>query len=277
MVWLDLTRKCQLECAHCYNASGPGGTHGTMERQDWFGVVDQAARAGAGHLQLIGGEPTLHPHAPDIAEHALEAGLGVEVFSNLVHLSPRWWELLRREGMSLATSYYSADPARHNAVTARPSHRRTRANIAKAVALGVPLRVGIIAVGPGEGVEAAVEDLESLGATDVGTDRVRPFGRGGRERPPDVSGLCGNCGSGTACVGPTGEVSPCAMSSWMGVGNVADEELSAILSGPAMARAVSKIRAGKKQDGDQPPPQNPCEPDRWCKPGTPNSGCAPRR
>ncbi|GDY45215.1 hypothetical protein SANT12839_060970 [Streptomyces antimycoticus] len=40
-LWLDLTRKCQLACGHCFNSSGPDGTHGTMTREDWFTVLDQ--------------------------------------------------------------------------------------------------------------------------------------------------------------------------------------------------------------------------------------------
>ncbi|MHC0430796.1 radical SAM protein [Streptomyces sp. O3] len=143
-LWLDLTRKCQLQCAHCYNASGPDGDHGTMTREHWFEVLAQACKLGVSGVQLIGGEVTLHPHAIELAKRAWEVGLRVEVFSNLVHVSDAWWELLQRDGMSLATSYYSDRAEEHNAMTGRRSHGRTRANISKAVRLGVPLRVGVI-------------------------------------------------------------------------------------------------------------------------------------
>lgn len=55
LLWLDLTRKCQLNCTHCYNASGPDGTHGTMAREDWISVLDQAAACGVRNIQFIGG------------------------------------------------------------------------------------------------------------------------------------------------------------------------------------------------------------------------------
>jgi len=74
-LWLDLTRRCQLECTHCYNASGPNGTHGTMTREDWFGVLDQGARIGVRMIQLVGGEPTMHPDFGDLVDHALTLGL----------------------------------------------------------------------------------------------------------------------------------------------------------------------------------------------------------
>ncbi|MGW5675160.1 radical SAM protein [Streptomyces sp. NPDC003860] len=63
LLWLDLTRKCQLNCGHCYNGSGPEGAHGTLAREDWITIVNEAAERGIARVQLIGGEPTLHPDA----------------------------------------------------------------------------------------------------------------------------------------------------------------------------------------------------------------------
>ncbi|GAA1468130.1 radical SAM protein [Nocardiopsis exhalans] len=274
MLWLDLTRQCQLECAHCYNNSGPNGDHGEMTRTDWFRVVDQAADTETRHVQLIGGEPTLHPDAPAIAEHTLGRGLNVEVYSNLVHVSPAWWALLQHSGMSLATSYYSAAPARHNLMTGRPaSHRHTRANIVRALELRVPLRVSIITP-DNEGVEETRAELETLGVRWIGVDHVRPYGRGAQGQEPDCSGLCGACGNGRASIGPDGTVSPCVFSTWMSAGNVLQEPLADILTGPDMTQARNEITAGKN---DPPPNPIPCEPDRWCCPGVPDSGCTPRR
>lgn len=274
MLWLDLTRQCQLTCTHCYNQSGPTGGHGTMSRNDWLRIVDQAANTGTRHVQLIGGEPTLHPNAQEIAARALDHGLNVEVYSNLVHVTPTWWELLQRPGMSLATSYYGSTPDRHGAMTGRPSsHRHTRANIIRALDLRVTLRVSIITP-DGEGVDETRAELEQLGVTRIGVDRVRPYGRGARGREPDCSGLCGACGDNRASVSPDGTVSPCVFSTWMNVGNIREQPLADILTGSGMLQARNTITAGKK---DPPPNPIPCGPDRWCSPGVPDSGCTPRR
>ncbi|MES0837676.1 radical SAM/SPASM domain-containing protein [Nocardiopsis tropica] len=277
MLWLDLTRACQLECAHCYNASGPEGGHGTMTRDDWLRTVDQAADTGVRHVQLIGGEPTLHPDALEIAARALAAGMNVEVYSNLVHLSPSWWDMLKRPGMSLATSYYSADPARHNAMTGRPaSHRHTRRNLVKALGKGVPTRVGIVTA-DGVGVEETRAELEALGVTRIGVDHVRPYGRGAQDREPDCSGLCGACGDNRASVAPDGSVSPCVFSTWMSAGNVHQTGLADILTGPDMSNARTAIQEAKGPDDDDDEHTIiTCEPDHWCSPGGPGSVCDPR-
>ncbi|WP_433477263.1 radical SAM protein [Spirillospora sp. CA-142024] len=98
MLWLDLSRERQLPCVRCFNGSGPTGGHGTTTRDDWVRVLDQAAAWGVRRVQCIGGEPTMHPDAADLVEHAPKIGLSVEVYTDLVHVSVRWGTLFRRPG-----------------------------------------------------------------------------------------------------------------------------------------------------------------------------------
>lgn len=76
-LWREITGRCQLTCRHCYADSGPRGTHGSMTGEDWKRVIDEAARLGVGHVQFIGGEPTLHPALPDLVRHARRRGIEV--------------------------------------------------------------------------------------------------------------------------------------------------------------------------------------------------------
>ncbi|RLV08463.1 radical SAM protein [Streptomyces griseocarneus] len=292
-LWLDLTRQCQLECKHCFNESGPSGTHGSMSRENWISSLDQAAVHDVKYVQFIGGEPTMHPDFAELVDHALNIGMSTEVYSNLVHVSPKHWELFRREGCSIATSYYAAQAGAHNAMTKRRSHARTRTNIEKAVQLGIPLRAGIVGDSEQQIAEAR-RDLESLGVTRIGVDHVRPFGRAAHNQIPRMADLCGACGSGAASIGPDGEVSPCCFSTWIKAGNVRDTSLAAILNGNAMAEATEAIRVtawgkqcspDKQSQPNQPcqpdcVPKNPCdprcEPNSACRPGTPSTECRPR-
>ena len=98
-VWLEITGRCQLSCNHCYADSGLSGTHGTMTADDWRRTIDQAAALGVEMVQFIGGEPTLYPALPELIAHALAAGVQVEVYSNLVHVTPRMWETFGQPGV----------------------------------------------------------------------------------------------------------------------------------------------------------------------------------
>ena len=272
LVSLDLTRRCQLACTHCYNGSGTNGTHGTMTREDWTRVLDEAAAYGVSTVQFIGGEPTLHPDLRPLTERTLLLGMTVEVFTNLVHVTPDQWELFRAPGVSLGTSYYSAGAEAHDAVTGRASHRKTRANIERAINYGVALRVGII-TREGDDGAAARTDLESLGVSRIKIDHMRAFGRAAQaEADPCLADLCGKCGTSQAAISPDGMVSPCVMSGWVGVGNVKADTFGSIVGGEVMGRAKLDIRAATGFS-----PFCASTDDDECSPGTPGSDCSPRR
>jgi MoaA/NifB/PqqE/SkfB family radical SAM enzyme len=267
-IWAELTGKCQLECVHCYAHSGPAGSHGTMTAADWMSLTDQAKALGAGIVQFIGGEPTMHPQFAAILRHALESGIEAEVYTNLVHVTDEVWDLLTMPGASLAFSYYSAHSAQHNAVTLRNSHAATRRNAERAVALGIPIRAGVIDVGAGQ-VANAREDLAALGITRIGVDRIRAIGRGGTD---DISELCGRCGKGVAAIGPDGDVWPCVFSRWLRIGNVLTHALAEIIASKPMADAIASIPQGRRGACDP----DLCDPDIQCSPGSPPSSCRPR-
>ena len=285
-LWLEITGKCQLECVHCYAESGPHGTHGAMRRDDWVRVLDQAAELDVAMVQFIGGEPTLHPDLPVLVEHAVDRGLAVEVFSNLVHVPERLWTVFARPGVRLACSYYSDDPHQHAAITRRSSHARTRANIAEAVRRAIPLRVGVVDIEDQQRTDQAVAELESLGVTETGFDRLRQVGRGTRGHHASADQLCGNCASGVLAISPTGEVWPCVFARWLPVGNARTSTLGDILTGQVLAQVRGELSAQfgplempcvpKMCDPQCGPSCGPaCNPQGTYNPCRPRGGCRP--
>jgi MoaA/NifB/PqqE/SkfB family radical SAM enzyme len=270
---LELTRRCPLQCQHCYSDSSPAGPQGTMTTSAWEEVIADAAVMGVETVQLIGGEPTVYPGFTRLLRHAIATGLRVEVFSNLMRIKDAWWELFAHPSVSLATSYYSDTAADHDAVTGRRgSHAGTRANIAEAVRRSIPLRVGIIDVLDDQRVVQAESDLRTLGVTAIGRDRVRGVGRAAIATP-DVAELCGRCGRAQAAVSSDGDVWPCVLSRWMRAGNVREQPLAEILGGAAMSELVAAIPERSAvgcapKDGACRPGQEMCYPD-YCEPHRP--------
>ncbi|MFD7512352.1 radical SAM protein [Streptomyces sp. NPDC059853] len=254
--WLEITGFCNLRCRHCYADSSPQGTHGTMTDADWLRVLGELGGLGVRDVQFIGGEPTLHPGLPGYIDRALAQGMAVEVFSNMTHIGPRLWDTLRRDGVRLAFSYYSDDPAAHDAVTGTGgAHARTRANIRRARELGVPLRGNVIELPAPAHAEGGRRDLLELGIREVGTDRIRPYGRGaadvrdgvegadGAARAPECGGLCGRCGHGRLAVLPDGRVTPCVFARRLTLGNVREQSLSEICAGAATRQVLGELAA----------------------------------
>ncbi|AUY52311.1 radical SAM protein [Streptomyces sp. CB01881] len=263
MIELEITGKCQLQCAHCLSDSAPSVPHGVMKLADWYGVIDQAAELGIGKVQLIGGEPTTFPGWADLVDHALSRGRAVEVFTNLFHVSAKGWAVFERPGVSLATSYYSPNPGEHDRVTlVSGSHERTRANIAEAVRRGIPIRAGVVGVHDGQLEQLAVEELRALGVQHVTLDYARGVGRAAKSTPT-VGELCGNCGRGRLAVMPDGSVSPCVLGRWMKPGHAKQPGgIRAVLDSPEWAAVVASIpeRRPATLGGCPPNDSNDCSP-----------------
>lgn len=241
---LEITAACQHKCLHCLSESSPQAGHGTMTREDWLGVIADAASLDVKIIQLIGGEPTLNPDWRDYVELALALNCKVEVYSNLYHVSSAWWPIFELDGVSLGTSYYSDQAAEHEEITQRPgSFQRTRRNIREAVRRGIDVRAGIVHVLPEQRVVEARTDLESLGVKQIQTDRVRAVGRAAEAQgvEPTVKELCGRCGQGRAAILPNGDLSLCVLSRFMPCANVKERPLTEILGSPAWVAAVKSI------------------------------------
>ncbi|MCX5381366.1 radical SAM protein [Streptomyces sp. NBC_00091] len=242
--WLEVTGRCNERCTHCYADSGPERGHGTMTVADWVRVIDEFAAMGGADVQYIGGEPTLYPHLPELIAHAAGRGLGIEIFSNMTHIKPEVWEAITAHGAKLATSYYSDNAAEHDDITKlRGAHRKTRANVQKAVDLGIPIRGGVVTLREGQRAMEAVTDLKSIGVQQVGGDRIRAFGRASEGARPQIKDLCGHCAHEKCAIGPDGAVWPCVLGRFIDVGNVREEPLADIWTGDRLAQARSDIAA----------------------------------
>jgi MoaA/NifB/PqqE/SkfB family radical SAM enzyme len=246
-MWLEMTSNCQLECSHCYAASGPGQGHGTVSADQWMQTLTEAAIAGVQQVQFIGGEPTSHPALPRLVAHARQLGLRVEVFSNLFSIREHVWQALTQSGVSLATSYYSSGAEVHDQITHRTgSYGRTRTNIAEAVRRGIPLRVGMIRLSEDQDIDAAIEELVSIGVhrSSIGVDDQRGVGRGrGSAACTTEDELCGKCAGGVLAIMPDGTAQPCvfARDVRFKVGNITADSLTSVLSGERLHRMREEL------------------------------------
>jgi Radical SAM superfamily len=218
----------------------------------------------------IGGEPTLHPQLPELVEHALGRGLEIEVYTNLVHVTDRLWDLFQRPRVRLATSYYSPDAAEHDGITTRRSHDRTLANIREALRRHIRLRVGVIGVTDGQRITDAVAELRGLGVDEVDVDRLRRVGRGEGGRTMDIDQLCGRCADRVLA---EGTVWPCVFARWMVIGNVRSRSLADLDAAASATRAelaevfVRRAESAQARSAGDCPPVGPdygCDP-RPCK------------
>jgi radical SAM protein with 4Fe4S-binding SPASM domain len=114
----NLTRRCNLFCAHCYKSAAPGAdAAGELTTDECRRVMADIARVNP-HVFLIltGGEPLIRPDLYELAARGREHGFTVVVGTNGVLLREKQARRLREHGVQGASlSLDSTDPARHDA------------------------------------------------------------------------------------------------------------------------------------------------------------------
>ena len=113
----NLTKRCNLECAHCYIAAGPhASAGGELETRECLAIVDQLlAVSPAPMLILSGGEPLLRDDLTGIAHYASTNGATVVVGTNGTLLTDERIAALTQAGVrGVAVSVDSLRPSYHD-------------------------------------------------------------------------------------------------------------------------------------------------------------------
>lgn len=103
LIWLELTRKCNLACPHCYISAGHRRAD-EMTTQRWHSLIDEIADAGVWAVAFTGGEPTLHRDFIGLVTHARERDLLVGIATHGMFLSKSMLDALPREGVIISVS-----------------------------------------------------------------------------------------------------------------------------------------------------------------------------
>jgi radical SAM protein with 4Fe4S-binding SPASM domain len=113
----NLTRRCNLECAHCYIAAGPRESAAAeLGTADCLRIVDELLAVNPAPLVILsGGEPLLRDDLTEIAAYASGKGATVVVGTNGTLLTDVRIAALRAAGVrGVAVSIDSLRPAYHD-------------------------------------------------------------------------------------------------------------------------------------------------------------------
>jgi len=82
LVAWEITRSCNLLCAHCRASSAYGPYENELSTEECLRIVDEILEVGKPILILSGGEPLLRPDVFRLTEYAVSKGLRVVLGSN---------------------------------------------------------------------------------------------------------------------------------------------------------------------------------------------------
>lgn len=175
---IEVTRKCDLACEHCYAecgvrpSSGPAGAVGSaagpeLTADEWHDVLAEAAGLGSLYLGVTGGEPLLRRDIFDILDDARGLRFATRLMTNGTLIDEAVADRLAKVGlMAVEVSVYATDPEVHDRITRTPgSHSRTMDALRLLHDRGVHLIVKTPVMGPNvDEVPKILELAESLGA-----------------------------------------------------------------------------------------------------------------
>jgi radical SAM protein with 4Fe4S-binding SPASM domain len=115
---INLTRRCNLACAHCYLDADTlrGGSAGELRTEEVQNVLDQVAARDSGTMVVLtGGEPLVRRDLEAIIAHGAGSGLAMVVGSNGTLLTQRRVRSLRDAGaLGVGISVDSLDGDYHD-------------------------------------------------------------------------------------------------------------------------------------------------------------------
>ncbi len=118
IIAVNLTRRCNLACAHCYMdaETREGGGDGELSSDEVKKLLDEiASRSNETMVVLTGGEPLLRRDLEELVAHGHSLGLSMVVGTNGVLLNEQRVKTLKQAGaMGMGISLDSLDPHSHD-------------------------------------------------------------------------------------------------------------------------------------------------------------------
>jgi len=103
VVFWNITDRCNLSCAHCYNRSEPDhATDGELSSAEARSVIDDLAATGVPLILFTGGEPLMRADIWELAAHARSRGLRMALSTNGTLITPGIARRIKESGIEYA-------------------------------------------------------------------------------------------------------------------------------------------------------------------------------
>ncbi len=145
--WIEITKKCNLQCIHCYENSSYFQKD-IMSFKNFKKVIDNLMNENITNIQLIGGEPLLlKENLFKMLDYSISKINYIEIFTNGTLLSDNHITYFKKNNIHLALSLHSYIEEEHEKITTvKGSFTKTIATIKKLQKNDIPFRIATIEV-----------------------------------------------------------------------------------------------------------------------------------
>src|SRR6267142_1969842 len=215
-VSIEMTRRCPLECKHCYNNLPMGDLEARnreLSKEEHFQLLDQLVDVGAFWLLYTGGEIFARKDFLEIYTYAKQKGFLITLFTNGNLVTERIANYLQEwPPFAIEITLYGRTKGTYEALTGIPgSYERCLRGVALLRDRGLPLKLKTV---------ATTINKQEVVALDLHWPNVAAEHRQTAERemrqstPPGQSDTVYSCGGGVTgfAIDPYGQMSICVLS-----------------------------------------------------------------
>ncbi len=177
----NITRQCNLACAHCYRDARERPDEGELSTDEGLRLIEEIARAGFRVFVLSGGEPLMRADLTELIAAARGLGLRPVLGSNGTLMTEAAAAAMKEAGLARAgISLDSVDADYHNRLRGSPTAwQEAIAGMRACAAVGLPFQVNTTITQQNEQQVLEITDLAvQLGAAGHHVFFLVPTGRG---------------------------------------------------------------------------------------------------
>lgn len=280
-MWIEITRRCNLNCYHCYNSNG------TIERCSCTTqpnqLIDQPLKINVSILKkslkdakflscnevhIIGGEPTLEKELLcDVIKYAAKIGIPQIILqTNLMVIENEIVNIIKKYNVIVQFTIFSYNPIIHDKITrTNGSHKNLKKNLSTLFENKISVRAIIeILRDNQDDVYKTVMFLKEIGIQNIYKDVIHSMDPNKlpgkfvdeyiKKNPENISGIyihdyfrnveAHPCWDGTIAVTSDGAIIPCIMARNEVLGNISNLRISELITN----KTIEKYWAMTKDD-----------------------------
>lgn len=179
LVYLEVTRSCNLNCIHCYNEAGKAREN-ELNTDCFLKLISDLGEIGVLDLVLTGGEPFMRKDIFQIIHWINENNMRFSIFTNGLLLTPTIIDkLVDYKPQFIAISLDGATPAIHERIRGVGTFEKTLNGIKMLKAKGLKVRVNhTLTAASIKQLGKFMKLMEDLEVDDIFFDRFDSLGRG---------------------------------------------------------------------------------------------------
>ena len=143
IVYVELTRSCNLRCRHCLNSSGDA-LDNQLNYEEFKDMILKFSEAGIQEIRFTGGEPLVFPKVFDLIKLCTELGIFTSIGTNGTLITKNIAQKLKLAGLKKAIVSIDGTEKKHDYIRGEGNYKKAMDGIDNLIELGIDVRINSV-------------------------------------------------------------------------------------------------------------------------------------